>query len=206
MSLLQRPLKRTDTDHDCSTHDTCLCHTRHARLYNMFPLQAGSSKRGWMGGGLCPLLTSRGNVLTGTSVIFGCYRVDIRVIHAWRGCLRVHPNKESAAVTRLRSFVSSAKVQLKNQDFVFEKHICGVVSCVKGGINVWVKIGSTWSRFLKFAFHIHMFSSWLTFSCPAITFPSTHYSQIFLQTLTDKSNQEAAESKLLTHLWFVWFE
>lgn len=41
VSLLQRPLKRTDTDHDCPTHDTCLCHTGHAGLYNMFPLQAG---------------------------------------------------------------------------------------------------------------------------------------------------------------------
>lgn len=51
-----------------------------------------------MGGGLNPLLTSRGNVLTGTSVIFGCYRVYMRVIHAWRGCLPVHPNKKFALV------------------------------------------------------------------------------------------------------------
>lgn len=55
---------------------------------------------GWMGGGLNPLLTSSGNVLTGTSVIFGSYRVDIRVIHAWGGCLHVHPNKKSALVIR----------------------------------------------------------------------------------------------------------
>lgn len=102
MSLLQGPLKRADTDHDCPTHDTWRCHTRHARLYNMFPLQAGSSKRGWMGGGLSPLLTSRGNVLTGTSVIFGCHRVDIRVTHAWRGCLRAHPNKKSATCLQQR--------------------------------------------------------------------------------------------------------
>lgn len=159
-----------------------------------------------------PPFASRGNVLTGTSVIFGCSRVDMRVIHAWRGCLRVRPNTESVCTchrrrTRLQRFVISGKLQLKRkkQQFFFFllKSICEVVCCVKGGINVWVQISVLQSHSPKIAPHIHTFFSWPTFSCSAITFPSTHYSQIFLQTLTDKSNQEAAESKPFTHLWFV---
>lgn len=38
-------LQRMDTDHGCPTHETLLCHTRHARLYNMFPPRADASER-----------------------------------------------------------------------------------------------------------------------------------------------------------------
>lgn len=132
-------------------------------------------------GGLNPLLAGPGNVLTGTSVIFGFHRVDIRVIHAWGGCLRAHPNVEFALVISGRRASSWA---------VFKQDPCGVVSRVKDGEKIWSKTSATTGlhgRFpQKLTFHIHMFFRWLPFSWPAITFPSTHHSQIFLPTLTDK--------------------
>lgn len=160
--------------------------------------------RCWMGGGWSPLLTSRGHVLTGTSVIFGCYRVDMRVIHAWRGCLRVHPNKKCALVSSSDPS-AELKIQLNHLKVCFLKRtFVGLFLVLKVAGRSGSASLSGWSRFLKLGFHIHVFFCWLPFSCPAITFPSTHHSQIFLQSLTDKSNQEAVESKLFTHLWSVW--
>ena len=97
------------------------------------------------------------------------------------------------------------KPQLKNQEFGFEKHICGVVSCAKGGTNVRVKISVRTLCVAKLSGICFSYLGVLCWpcSCSAITFPSTHYSQISLQTLTGKSHQEAAESKLRTHLCFV---